>query len=933
MNTDAVVRILLVDDDPRAAHRVHTCLGSAEDLRFVLVHVGLVVDAVAELSRSSFDMVLLDPALPDAAGTVAFIRLHAAAPQVPILVLADREDEFAALKAVHAGAVDYIFKDQLTPTLLSRAVRYAIERTRSREALRKAAEENERLAAAIASLATGVVITDPNAPDNPVVFANPAFLRMTGYDAGEVIGRNLRFLQGPDTDPLVVAEVRQAVAAGRSCEVVLLNYRKDGTPFWNQLTINPVHNDAGVLTHFIGLQTDVTDRIAAEDALARRNRELAALHRISTISLAPTPPEAGYRAMVAEIAAAAGFPVVVIALYDETIRCLVYQATYGFELPDPLLVPLDLAASGPAVRQRKYFVSHPDDASAISDPVLAPLGLRTLACFPMVADGRVIGTITLGHTEIVRTSERLPRFAASVASLVASFVERTRVQEALAAEGERLLVTLRSIADGVVATDTEGRITLLNPVAERLCGREQADAIGRPLSEVFRLLDEAGREALDPIVRLQEVDRTSKAVSERGILRSADGTERVVAHTAAPLRDRDGTTIGAVFVFRDITREQELERELRQASKLESLGILAGGIAHEFNNLLTRILGQLSLVRSDPDGARNDEALADIEHAARQARELTQQLLTFSGGGAPIRKRTALGEVLREIARAAFHAPGFYCDLEIADDLPPVEIDRGQINQAIGNILGNAMQAMPDGGTVYIACDVVALNAESTDARALPPGDYVRITIRDEGEGIAPENLPRIFDPFFTTRPNASGLGLSAAYSIVRRHGGLITARSTPGEGATFEILLPIAKDEAEPPPADPAARLSGRILVMDDDVSVLAVVRRMLERIGYEVRTAQDGESAIALYREAMEARQPFDAVIMDLTVPEGMGGREAVRHILEMDPDARVIVSSGYSSDPVMAEYRTHGFRGVIAKPYDLAELRRVVAEVIAP
>jgi len=932
MNVDAVVRILLVDDDPLAAHRVHACLGGAEELRFVLVHVGLTVEAVAELSRSSFDLVLLDPSLPDAAGTAAFIRVHAAAPHVPVLVLADREDEFAALKAVHAGAVDYIFKDQLTPTLLSRAARYAIERSRSEEALRRAAQENARLATAIGNLATGVVITDPNAPDNPVVFANPAFLRMTGYDASEVIGRNLRFLQGPDTDPLAVDEVRQAIAAGRACEVVLLNYRKDGTAFWNQLTINPVRDDAGTLTHFIGLQTDVTDRIAAEEALARRNRELAALHRISTISLAQSPPDLSYRAIVAEIAAAAGFPVVAIALYDEATRCLVYRATYGFELSGPLAVPLDQAASGPAVRSRRHRVIHPDGDSVIADPALAPLGLRTLAFFPMVVDGRVIGTITLGHTEHLRTSDRLPRFAGSIAGLVASFAERTRVQEALAAEGERLLVTLRSIADGVVATDTEGRITLMNPVAEQLCGRDLVDAVGRPLDEVFRLLDEDEREALDPLAKLRGDGRAPEAVSERGILVAADGSERVVAHSAAPLRDRDGATIGVVFVFRDITREQELEREILQASKLESLGLLAGGIAHEFNNVLTTILGQLSLLRSDPEALRNDDLLADAESAVRRAQALTQQLLTFSGGGAPIRKRTVIGDVLREVIRFALHGTGYACELTIADDLPHVDGDRGQLMQAIGNVVINAKQAMPAGGTIYVACDVVTHDAGSADAHALPPGEYVRVTVRDEGEGIAPEHISRIFDPFFTTRPEAAGLGLSAAYSIVRRHDGLITARSNPGEGATFEILLPAAKDGPDTTPAEPVGKLSGRILVMDDDASVLAVVRRMLERIGYEVRTAPDGETAIALYREAMEAREPFDAIIMDLTVPRGMGGREALQRILEIDPDVRAIVSSGYSTDPVMAEYRAHGFRGVIAKPYDLAELRRVVAEVTA-
>lgn len=935
MHADAVVRVLLVDDDPRAGHQVQACLGAADGPRFALVQVGLAVDAVAELERTAFDLILLDPSLPDATGTVAFIRVHAAAPQVPVLILADRDDEFAALKAVHAGAVDYILKDQLTPTLMSRAARYAIERGRSHEALRRVAEENERLATAVGNLATGVVMTDPNAPDNPIVFANPAFLRMTGYDADEVIGRNLRFLHGPETDPIAVDEIRQALDAGRACEVVLLNYRKDGTAFWNQLTINPVRNDVGALTHFIGLLTDVTDRIAAEEALAHRNRELAALHRISAISLAPAPPELSYRAIVAEIAAATGFPIVAIALHDESARCLVYQAAHGFDLPGTLAVPLDLAASEPVVRTRRHLLIHPEDPSEIADPVLAPLGIRTLACFPMHADGRTIGTVTLGHTATVVASDRLPRFAASIAGVVASFVERARVQEALAAEGERLLVTLRSIADGVIATDTDGRITLLNPVAEQICGRDQADAVGRPLGEVFSILDEKSRGPLDPIRRLREGDRRNDAVSERGILVSGDGTERIVAHSATPLRDREGDTIGAVIVLRDVTREQQLEREILQASKLESIGRLAGGIAHEFNNLLTTILGHLSLLRADPDAPGADDVIAEAERAARRAKGLTQQLLTFSGGGAPIRKRTAIADVLREVVRVALHRTDFVCEFSIPDDLPPVDIDEAQIAQAIGNIVINATQAMPGGGTIHVSCERHTERAPASadaDAHPLAPGDYVRITIRDEGDGIAPENLSRIFDPFFTTRPNASGLGLSAAYSIVRRHDGLITARSAPGEGATFEIWIPAANPDADTTTMEPTPNLTGRILVMDDDEGVVAVVRRMLERIGHEVHTVPDGETAIARYQEAMQDGEPFDAVLMDLTIPGGMGGREAVRRILEIDPDARVIVSSGYSNDPVMAEYRAHGFRGVIAKPYDLAELRRVVAEVIA-
>ncbi|HEX7118074.1 MAG TPA: PAS domain S-box protein [Longimicrobiales bacterium] len=932
-----VIRILLVEDESRSARRVHECLAGADGPRFVIVQVGLVVDAVTELAGADFDVVLLDPSLPDAAaGAGAFARLYAAAPDVPILILAERSDELSALKAVHAGAVDYILKDQLTPILLGRAVRYAVERGRTDEALRRAADENSRLAAAVENLATGVVITDPNAPDHPVVFANAGFVRMTGYDAAEVMGRNLRLLQGPDTDPVAVDEIRQAVAARRPCEVVLLNYRKDGTAFWNQLTISPVHNEDGTLVHFIGLQTDVSDRIAAEAAIAERNRELAALHRISTISLAPDSPDRSFHAIAEEIAAATGFPIVAIERYDEASQQMVCRYARG--VPEGSVPPasLDRTPAGRVVRTREPVFTCADEPVEPAEGVLHGLGIRTLACVPMEADGRVIGTLTLAHTAAVPLDERLPRFAASIAGLVASLVERTRAEEALAAEGERLAVTLRSIAEGVVATDTDGRITLMNRVAEELSGWSQADAAGRPLMEVVRVLDEDTREPRDLVRRLFDGARPPATVKEQGILVARDGTERIVAESIAPLSDQAGAVVGAVLAFRDITRERELEEELLRASKLESLGILAGGIAHDFNNLLTSILGHLSLLRSDP-AAASAGVIGEAEEAARKARALTQQLLTFSVGGAPIRRRAAIADVVRDAVRLAGHGSAIDCDLDLESDLHPVAIDEGQIAQALGNILLNARQAMPDGGTIRVTGGNVRIDAGSEDAGSipLPPGDYVRISIRDEGQGIAPEHLPRIFDPYFTTRPNASGLGLAAAYSIVRKHGGHVTARSEPGVGATFEVLLPALEDAgpapaANPPPAGPPR--SGRVLVMDDDTVVLSVVRRMLERIGYDVETAADGEAAVARYREAMAAGSPFDVVLMDLTVPGGMGGRDAIRHLLEIDPDVRAIVSSGYSNDPVMAEYRAHGFRGVIAKPYDLGELRRIMAEVLA-
>lgn len=532
-------------------------------------------------------------------------------------------------------------------------------------------------------------------------------------------------------------------------------------------------------------------------------------------------------------------------------------------------------------------------------------------------------------------------------------VQYRATEEALARERERLAVTLRSIGEGVIATDTEGQVTLINRIAEELTGWTQEEGAGTPLETVFRMVDENDHHRReDPVARIL----SSGLPTEFGaaILVDRAGHQRLVETSGAPLRDREGDISGIVLAFRDITARRQLQEERLRADKLESIGKLAGGIAHDFNNLLVGILGNLSLAREgDTTAAEQQELLTAAETATLRARDLARQLLTFASGGAPLKATTTLQALLADTARLALSGSNVRAELALPRELWPAEVDEIQVTQAVAHLIRNARQAMPDGGIIRIRGENLDTREGAEAALDLEPGSYIRITIEDDGTGIAPDALPRIFDPYFTTREGASGLGLAIAYSIITRHDGRITAHSRAGQGSTFQLYLPAAvaaeaaprsttaigaRDDArdvagtatgEPTPA--AAPPPPRVLLMDDDQMVRQVAGRMLQWLGYDVVTAEDGAAAIALYREAQGTGTPFQLVIMDLTVPGGMGGGEAIRQLREFAPDVRAIVSSGYFNDPIMANYRDYGFDGVIAKPYQLENMRAALDLVL--
>jgi CheY-like chemotaxis protein len=369
---------------------------------------------------------------------------------------------------------------------------------------------------------------------------------------------------------------------------------------------------------------------------------------------------------------------------------------------------------------------------------------------------------------------------------------------------------------------------------------------------------------------------------------------------------------------------------------------LQGGIAHDFNNLLTAILGNITLAKvSSSSEEKAYKRLTEAEKSLERAKGLTQQLLTFSRGGVPVRKTSYIRNLIKDSASFPLVGSNVRCEYSIQKDLSPVDVDIGQISQVMNNIILNARDAMPEGGVIKIGAKNIRVEKGKGDTKAgsLKEGQYIRISVQDRGVGIDKNNLNKIFDPYFTTKSEGSGLGLATTYSIIKNHDGLITVESKVGIGTTFYIYLPASdkevqrdKDSEEIIATLKEEKYKGtKVLVMDDEENIRGFVGDVLGTMGCEVSCAKDGSEAIELYKGAKESKKTFDIVIMDLTIPGGMGGREAIGELKRIDPDVKAIVSSGYSNDPVMSDYKRYGFKGVLKKPFMITELTRVMDEVI--
>ena len=505
--------------------------------------------------------------------------------------------------------------------------------------------------------------------------------------------------------------------------------------------------------------------------------------------------------------------------------------------------------------------------------------------------------------------------------------KRAQQELALRESEERYRTLFENSTDLIQAVRPDGRLLYVNQAWMKTFGYTQED-IDAGLS-IFDLISpdcqEHCQDTFQKVITVKQVHPIDTSFVAK------DGTSIVIEGNAC-CKFQGEEPVVTQCIFRDVTEKKKMEAGLLRAQKLESIGVFAGGIAHDFNNLLTAIIGNISLVKVDIDP--QDTRFSNLEKAEKavvQAKSLTQQLLTFAKGGAPIKKVTTITEIIKDATSFAMRGSNVKCEYGLPEDLWPLEVDGGQLSQVIQNLVINACQAMPDGGALTIKAGNQKLFEH--DLPLLSAGKYVHLSFQDQGNGISKENLLRIFDPYFSTKNNGSGLGLAIAYSIIKKHGGGITVDSEIGKGSSFSLYLPATGRNVpvQKTVQKMTATSAGKVLVMDDDESIRDVATKMLQYLGCVVDTAWDGESAIAQYLKAKEEGRPFDVVIMDLTIPGGMGGEEAVAKIRAIDPEIRAVASSGYATDPIMSDFKRYGFKGVVPKPYKIEELSEMLARFV--
>ena len=743
-------------------------------------------------------------------------------------------------------------------------------------------EELERLRAVFDLSGDAIFILDDG---GRFLDVNQVVCDRYGYTRDEMMRRHMEDLNAPEVFPHYASRMAKLRRDG-AVFFETVQQAKDGRRIPTEINSRLIRG--GGSSFIINICRDVTERVKAEEELRRANSLL-----LGTLD-----------------STADGILVV-----DDKGRI----ASYNRKFLELWKIPEEVAATGDDNLALSNAVGHLKDPESFMKKVRELYNEKEAESFDVLEfrDGRVFERYSIPLKVDEKSVGRVWNFR--------DVTHRKRMEE----EQQIFKSLVENSTDLIGIASMDGEVSYMNKAGQKLVGLDSLGEVRRR-----RIQDFALEKHLKPLQEM--LASLSKEGTWKGEARIRDfktGTPIPIEfHSFVIKDDKTGQPIALATISRDISERKKLEEEMARGDKLNSIGILAGGIAHDFNNLLTAVFGNITLAKIYAN--RQSEVykrLEESEKAAERARDLTQQLLTFSKGGAPVKKTIALQELVKESANFVLRGSNVKCEFSFPEDLWHLEADEGQISQVLNNLIINATHAMSGGGTLQIYCGNVIVDQSDLP---LAKGKHILISIMDHGTGISKKNLSNIFDPYFTTKKRGSGLGLSTSYSIVRSHGGHITVESYLGIGTTFNIYLP-ASLEGKPLPCSEEERFvtgKGRILVMDDEEAVRDVARGMLETLGYSVTLAKDGTEAIENYKVAMSSGEPFDSVLMDLTIPGGMGGMEAVKRILEIDSKVKAIVCSGYSNEPVMANPNSFGFCAVVPKPYSLKQLGGTIGDVLS-